>query len=319
MSRGAVPSATAPDASRGGVTSTRAILASLRPHQWTKNLVVFAALGLSKHLFDAGPLLRTLLGFALFCGLSGTVYLINDIVDVERDRLHPLKRLRPIASGALSLPLASSVALGLGALSLGLSALLGWPFLLCAAAYLASNLLYSFRLKEVVIVDVLSVSMGFVIRAIAGAVAIEAPLSEWLVICTILLSLFLTLSKRRHELTSLSDTASDHRKILAEYSPYLLDQMISVVTASCVTAYAFYTTAQETREKFQTNRLYWTIPFVLYGIFRYLYLVHQKEQGGSPTDVLLTDRPLLVAVALWALAIAVIVYTAPGAPMPLGR
>jgi len=319
MSRGAAPSATARDASRSGVASTRAILASLRPHQWTKNLVVFAALGLSKHLFDTGPLLRTLLGFALFCGLSGTVYLLNDIVDVERDRLHPLKRLRPIASGALSISMATGVALGLGALSVGLSALLGSRFLFCALAYLASNLLYSFKLKEVVIVDVLSVSLGFVIRAIAGAYTVGVDISEWLLICTLLLSLFLTLSKRRHELTSLSDTASDHRKILAEYSPYLLDQMISVVTASCVTAYAFYTTAQETREKFQTTRLSWTIPFVLYGIFRYLYLVHHKEQGGSPTDVLLTDRPLLVAVGLWALAIAVIVYTAPGAPMPLGK
>ena len=169
------------------------------------------------------------------------------------------------------------------------------------------------------ILDVLAISMGFVVRAVAGAVAIGVQISDWLLICTILLALFLTLSKRRHELTTLSDSAVGHRPTLQEYSPYLLDQMIAVVTASCVTAYAFYTTAQETRDKFQTDRLAWTLPFVLYGIFRYLYLVHRKEQGGSPTDMLLTDRPLLVDVFLWALAVVLIIYTARGVPVPLGR
>ncbi len=296
----------------------RALVQSLRPHQWTKNLVVFAALGLSKHLFEAEPLLRSLAAFVVFCGLSGTVYLVNDIADVERDRLHPRKRLRPIASGALALGTARLFAVALGIASLLGAARLSTAFLVCAAIYLALNLLYSFRLKEVVIVDVLAVSLGFVLRAVGGAAAIPVQISDWLLICTILLALFLTLCKRRHELVSLSEGAAQHRAILAEYSPYLLDQMIAVVTASCVTAYAFYTTAQETRDKFQTDRLTWTIPIVLYGIFRYLYLVHQKEQGGSPTDVLLTDRPLLLAVALWALAIVAIVYTAQGTPAPLG-
>jgi 4-hydroxybenzoate polyprenyltransferase len=296
-----------------------ALFVSLRPHQWTKNLVVLAALGLSKHLFEPRPLLRALLAFALFCGLSGAVYLLNDVADVEQDRIHPLKRRRPLASGALSLRTAATVAVLLGLACLGLSALLGRSFALCAAAYLALNLLYSFRLKEIVIVDVLAVSLGFVLRAVAGAVAIAVEISDWLLICTILLALFLVLAKRRHELTSLNLEAAGHRKILAEYSPYLLDQMIAVVTASCVTAYAFYTTAADTREKYQTDRLVWTLPFVLYGIFRYLYLVHRKEQGGSPSDVLLTDRPLLVAVALWAVTLVIIVYTAGGAPMPLGR
>jgi 4-hydroxybenzoate polyprenyltransferase len=296
----------------------RPFLLALRPNQWTKNLVVFAALALSKHLFEPGPLGRTTLAFAIFCLLSGTVYLVNDIVDVEQDRLHPRKRLRPIAGGALSIPGAAMGATVLGTASLLASLYLGGRFLLCAIAYVALNLLYSFFLKHVVVVDVLSVSLGFVVRAVAGAVVIGVQISEWLLICTILLALFLSLSKRRHELTSLSDAAREHRKILEEYSPYLLDQMIAVVTASCVTAYAIYTTAPETREKYQTDRLVWTLPFVLYGIFRYLYLVHQKEQGGSPTDVLLTDRPLLLALGLWALAIVVIVYTARGAPMPLG-
>lgn len=297
----------------------RQLLVSLRPHQWTKNLLVFAALALSKHLFETGPLLRTFVAFALFCGLSGTVYLLNDVADIERDRLHPRKRLRPVASGALSPRTAATAAVSLGLACLVASFVLGRAFAVAAAFYLVLNLLYSFRLKEVVIVDVLVVSIGFVIRAVAGAVAIGVQISDWLLICTILLALFLTLAKRRHELTSLSGSASSHRKILAEYSPYLLDQMIAVVTASCVTAYAFYTTVEETRRKYETDRLVWTLPFVLYGIFRYLYLVHQKEQGGSPSDVLLTDRPLLLAVGLWALAIVAIVYTAHGAPMPLGR
>lgn len=299
------------------MTPAAAFLRSLRPHQWTKNLVVFAALGFSKHLFEGPPLLQALLAFAIFCGLSGTVYLVNDVADVERDRLHPLKRLRPIASGQLS-PRAAALGaslLGLGCLAAATA--LGTGFLGCAAAYLVLNLAYSFRLKEIVILDVLAVSSGFVLRAAAGGLAIGVQISQWLLICTLLLALFLSLSKRRHEIVSLSGQASEHRAILAEYSPYLLDQMIAVVTASCLVAYAFYTTAPETREKFRTDQLGLTVPFVLYGIFRYLYLVHQKEQGGSPTDVLITDRPLLVNVALWALAVVLILYTAQGAPVPL--
>jgi len=292
---------------------------SLRPHQWTKNLMVFAAPALSKHLFEWGPLEKSVLAFVIFCALSGTVYLLNDVADLERDRLHPRKRLRPIASGALSPRAAALLALVLGLASLGLSALLGLPFVLCAGLYLALNVLYSFRLKEIVILDVLSVSLGFVLRAVAGGVAIGVLVSDWLLVCTLLLAMFLALAKRRHELVSLTTSATGHRKILAEYSPYLLDQMISVVTASCLTAYAFYTMAPDTVQKYRTEKLAWTIPFVLYGIFRYLYLVHQKEQGGSPTDILVTDRPLLLNVFLWAMALLWIVYSAGGNPMPLAR
>jgi 4-hydroxybenzoate polyprenyltransferase len=295
------------------------VLVSLRPHQWTKNLVLFAALAFSKHLFETEPLLQALLAFAVFCGLSGAVYLVNDVADRERDRMHPLKRLRPVASGVLSPQTAIGLAAFIALACLALSFLLGLPFAACAVLYLGLNLLYSFKLKEVVIVDVLAISSGFVLRAVAGAEAIRVDISQWLLICTILLALFLTLSKRRHELTTLSDSATGHRPTLQEYSPYLLDQMIAVVTASCLTAYAFYTTAQETRDKFQTDRLAWTLPFVLYGIFRYLYLVHRKEQGGSPTDVLLTDRPLLVDVFLWAVTVVLIIYTAKGLPVPLVR
>jgi 4-hydroxybenzoate polyprenyltransferase len=295
------------------------LITSLRPHQWTKNLVLFVPLALSKHLFEWPPGLRCLGAFGLFCGLSGTVYLVNDVCDYERDRQHPRKRLRPVASGALSRPAAAVAGGVIGTACVGLAFLLGRPFALCALVYLGLNLLYSFKLKEVVILDVLSLSLGFVLRAVAGAVAITVQFSDWLLVCTFLLALFLALAKRRHEIVTLSEAAVEHRRILAEYSPYLLDQMISVMTASCVTAYAFYTLSPDTLHKYETDRLSWTIPFVIYGIFRYLYLVHQKEQGGSPTDVLLTDKPLLLAVFLWAAAIVLIVYTAGGTPMPLGR
>jgi 4-hydroxybenzoate polyprenyltransferase len=295
----------------------RLLFASLRPHQWTKNLVVFAAwpLGtvegqLSKHLFDLEAAWRVLLAFGLFCGLSGAVYLLNDVADVERDRLHPRKRRRPIASGRLGRSTALATAALLTICGLLGSLILGPSFAKISLAYVVLNVFYSFWLKNVLIVDAITVSLCFVLRAVAGALAIAVEVSDWLLICTILFALFLTLCKRRHELTSLNDSAAEHRRILSEYSPYLLDQMIAVVTASCVTAYAFYTTAQQTIGKFHTHRLTWTIPFVLYGIFRYLYLVHRKDQGGSPTEILLTDRPLMIAVALWAMAIVIIVYTA---------
>ncbi len=297
---------------------SRALLVSARPHQWTKNLFVLAALAFSKHLFDSDAVARAVAAFLVFCVLSGATYLFNDLLDLEQDRRHPVKRLRPLASGALPVSVARSagVLLALGACLASLA--LGWRFALAAASYLLLSLAYSLVLKHVVIVDVLEVAIGFVLRAVAGALAIDVAFSDWLVVCTLLVALFLALAKRRHELVTLGDAAG-HRRILAEYSPYLLDQMISVVTASCLTAYAFYTLAPDTIEKYRTERLSLTIPFVIYGIFRYLYLVHRKEQGGNPSDLLLTDRPLLAAVALWALAVVTIVYTAHGVPMPRGR
>jgi 4-hydroxybenzoate polyprenyltransferase len=300
----------------GSVSLPRALLVSLRPHQWTKNLVVLAALAFSKHLFEQDAALRAGLALLIFCGLSSAAYLVNDLVDLDADRQHPTKSTRPLASGALPVPVARLAAALLALLALLGAAPLGAGFAIAALSYLALNFVYSFGLKHVVILDVLAISLGFVLRAVAGALAIQVVFSNWLLVCTILLALFLALAKRRHELVSLNDAAVSHRRILAEYSPYLLDQMIAVVTASCLTAYAFYTLAPETVEKYRTERLALTIPFVIYGIFRYLYLVHRREQGGSPSEVLLTDRPLLVAVALWAVVVVVIVYTAPGVPMP---
>jgi 4-hydroxybenzoate polyprenyltransferase len=292
------------------MSKLNALLISLRPHQWTKNFFVFAALIFDKHLFILPAVLRTFLAFIIFCALSGAVYLINDLADIARDRQHPRKRYRPIARGALSTGTVTTTAVLLIASALLSSALLGWIFILCATAYVALNLLYSYKLKNIVIVDAICVSFGFVIRPVAGAVAIPVRISDWLLICAMLLALFLTMCKRRHEITLLNAGAAEHRAILSEYDPYFLDQMIAVVTASSVTAYAIYTTAPETIDKFQTHKLTWTIPFVLYGIFRYLYLVHRKEQGGSPTDLLLTDRPLLIDMVLWGLTVVLILYTA---------
>lgn len=284
------------------------VLLSLRPAQWSKNLLVFAGLLFGRRLLDPAAVLDAGLAFVVFCGLSGAVYLVNDIADREADQRHPLKAQRPIASGALSVSTATAVALGLGVVCLAVSYVVGPAFSGVATAYLALQILYSFVLKDIVIIDVLTIAIGFVLRAVGGAVAVRVEISYWLLVCTILLALFIALAKRRHEIVLLSAGAASHRAILGEYSPYLLDQMIGVVTASTLISYVFYTISPETQAKFGTTWLGLTIPFPLYGIFRYLYLVHQREGGGSPADLLLTDRPLLACVALWALTVALIIY-----------
>jgi 4-hydroxybenzoate polyprenyltransferase len=284
------------------------LIVSLRPHQWTKNLVVFAGLIFGQRLFDSTSVIKAVSAFVLFCLMSGVVYLVNDIVDRRSDQQHPIKQRRPIASGALPLPVAFAAVIILGAVSLAGAAALGGAFALTAGSYLGLQVLYSGLLKHVVIVDVLTIAVGFVLRAVGGAVAVDVEISHWLLVCTILLALFIALAKRRHEIVLLADGASEHRPILGEYSAYLLDQMIGVVTASTLIAYVFYTISPETVTKFGTESLGFTIPFPLYGIFRYLYLVHRREGGGSPADLLLTDRPLLACVALWGIAVAIIIY-----------
>jgi 4-hydroxybenzoate polyprenyltransferase len=284
------------------------LLRSLRPAQWTKNLLVFAALIFAEKLFDPASLGAAFAAFADFCALSSAVYLINDVADRESDRQHPLKRFRPIAAGELPVPAALGAAAALGILGLGAAFFIGVQFGLVAAAYLALMVLYSGPLKHIVIIDVLTISIGFVLRAFAGAAAINVVISHWLFICTILLALFISLAKRRHELVLLADGASSHRKILGEYSSYLLDQMIVIVASATIIAYVFYTISPETVDKFHTASLELTIPFPLYGIFRYLYLVHRRDGGGSPADLLLTDRPLLACVLLWVSTVVLIIY-----------
>ena len=284
-----------------------ALVVSVRPRQWSKNLFVFAGLIFSHKLFteDAG---RAVAAFVIFCALSGVVYLLNDVVDRERDRAHPLKRLRPIASGALSPRAAVVAAVALGTTGLGAASALGRPFFLVAVTYVVLLALYSVWLKHVVLVDVLTVASGFVLRAVAGALAVDVEISGWLLICTILIALFLALGKRRHEYLTLDTAAARHRPVLAEYSASLLDQMIAVVTASTVTTYALYTMSPETVAKFHTHLLPATLPFVLYGIFRYLYLLYRRQLGGSPSELFLNDRALLVNTVLWMAAVLVIIY-----------
>jgi 4-hydroxybenzoate polyprenyltransferase len=308
-SRSAAPDAQMTFAAASGRRSLLSgLLVSLRPAQWTKNLLVFAGLVFSKQLFVRSAVLASVEAFALFCALSGVVYLVNDVLDRESDRRHPVKCRRPIAAGEVSTGTALRAAAALAATSLAAAFALGASFGATAALYLAVQALYSIRLKHVVIVDVLTLSLGFVLRAVAGAVVLNVAISHWLFVCTILLALFIAMAKRRHELVLLADGATSHRAILGEYSPYLLDQMIAVVTASTLIAYIFYTISPETQEKFGTMWLDLTIPFPLYGIFRYLYLVHQRDGGGNPADLLLNDRPLLACVTLWVIAVVLIIY-----------
>jgi 4-hydroxybenzoate polyprenyltransferase len=286
-----------------------AIVVSMRPRQWVKNLFVLAGLVFAQRLFtpSAWPALAA---FAIFCGLSGAIYLVNDVADRERDRLDPRKRARPVAAGRLPAGVAVGSAVVLVAGGLGLAALLSRAFLIAALAYVALLVAYSAWLKHIVLVDVIVVACGFVLRAVAGAVVIDVEMSGWLLICTILLALFLALGKRRYEYLTLDQDAVRHRPVLAEYSPALLDQMIAVVTASTVTAYALYTMSPETVAKFQTHLLPATLPFVLYGIFRYLYLLYQRHLGGNPSELLLGDRALLVNTVCWICSVLLIIYGA---------
>ena len=286
---------------------TLALFASLRPRQWVKNLFVLAGVIFSQQLLTP-RVWPALAAFAIFCGLSGAIYLFNDVADVDKDRLHESKRRRPVASGAL--PIGAAIGFGVLLLAGCLAAAfrLSPAFGLVALAYGVLLTAYSVWLKHLVILDVLTVAAGFVLRAVAGAVAVDAEISGWLLICTILIALFLALGKRRHEYRSLTGDAAAHRPILAEYSEGFLDQMISVVTASTVTTYALYTMSPETVAKFHTRLLPLTLPFVLYGIFRYLYLLYRRDLGGNPSDLLVTDRGLLLDALLWMLTTLAIIY-----------
>jgi len=277
----------------------KSIIKLMRPQQWVKNGVVLAGLIFSGQATNPHYQFISFLTLITFCLLASSIYILNDIVDINRDRQHPLKKNRPLAAGNLSVTFAGTIGLILALGGLLLARYIGSGLLYVAIIYLALNIAYSFLLKNIVIIDVMSIAAGFVLRALAGAIAIQVAFSNWLLITTFVLALFLGLGKRRHEIMFLESDASSHRKILDKYSPYLLDQLIGVVTASTVITYLFYTLSAEVRGKLHTDYLYVTIPFVIYGIFRYLYLVHKEEMGGSPTRLLLTDRPLLADVLLW--------------------
>ncbi len=288
------------------------IIKLMRPRQWTKNLIVFVAVIFSGRALVLVDAFHAILGFVIFCFLSSSVYILNDVTDAPYDRRHPEKRNRPIAAGKVSRGAGAFLFAAFAAASLTASFwFLGWKFGLCAVTYFVINLSYSFGVKRVVILDSVTIALGFVLRAIAGIYAIVSEpgqLSEWLLICTFFLALFLAFSKRRGEITDLSENAADHRPILASYSPKLIDEMIGVTTASSVMSYSLYTIWPGTVARLGTTKMIYTIPFVVYGIFRYLYLIYKKGQGAQPSAILITDRPLQVNILLYVAAVFFILY-----------
>ncbi|MDH7488399.1 MAG: decaprenyl-phosphate phosphoribosyltransferase [Anaerolineae bacterium] len=285
----------------------RLLIKSMRPKQWTKNVFVWAALVFDRKLFQTQYLLPTLAGFAIFCLLSSAVYLINDLVDIEHDRQHPVKRNRPLASGQLRKSVAVIAAVLIIVICVPTAFALNVQFGIISTAYLLLMIAYSFYLKNRVIVDVMTIAAGFVLRVAGGVVLVDVErFSPWLYICMTLLALFLGFSKRRHELALLAEGANNHRAILDEYSLRFLDEMINVVASSTVIAYSLYTFFAPNVPANHTMML--TIPFVLYGIFRYLYLIHIREEGGSPEELLLKDKPFFLNVVLFGIAVIVIMY-----------
>ncbi|HAW50525.1 TPA: decaprenyl-phosphate phosphoribosyltransferase [bacterium] len=287
---------------------SKCLIISMRPKQWIKNLFIFAALIFSQRLLELHSLFIVFLGFILFSLASSGGYIINDIIDLEKDRHHPIKSKRPIASGSLEKNFALSFAILLIAFSLGGAFLINTNFFVSIIFYLFLSLSYSVWLKKVVIIDIIALSFGFVIRVIAGALIIDVEMSLWLIICTVFLSLFLILAKRRHELVLLEDDASSHREILSEYSPSFIDEMISAITGATIIAYSLYAFSMRERYERYGDFLPITIPFVLYGIFRYLYLVHQKGRGGSPEIDITQDKPLLLNIFIWVISVLLIIY-----------
>lgn len=283
------------------------IFKTLRPKQWTKNGFIFAALIFDNKLFQIEPFLKTIIGFILLCVISGTVYLINDLIDIDKDRRHPTKKNRPLPSGQIPVKAAIAAAIVLPILGVPLSFWLDFNFGIVVAGYLGLQITYSLILKNIVIVDVLTIAAGFVLRVAGGVALVEAArFSPWLYVFTVLLALFLGLGKRREELALLKDQAHSTRSILNEYNLPFLDEMMAVVTAGTVMTYAFYTFSAPNLP--DNHLMMLTIPFVIYGIFRYLYVIHVQGNGGAPDEVLLTDRPLQISIGLFGLAVVIILY-----------
>ncbi len=300
-----------PDELKKEMRNKSPLLRLARPHQWTKNLLLLAPLIFSRHLFILHDTAMVLLGVVGFCAMASFAYALNDIIDREADRLNPEKRDRPIASGAVSIATATRFAFVLAAVGIAISCAIGGAFLLIALAYLALQFAYSLWAKRIVILDVIAVSAGFVIRAYAGGVAIHVDVSPWLVFITFSLALFLALARRRHELTILGGGAAAHRGALAHYNVRLIDQMLAIVAGTTLVGYMTYTASFEIEAKFGARYHHLavlTVPFVAFGILRYLYLVDKQNEGGDPARLLLEDRPLLICMTLWVLSEIVLLY-----------
>lgn len=285
-----------------------ALIETMRPKQWIKNLLVYAGALFSLKLFDPVSIGRATAAFFLFCMISGCVYIMNDVLDYKRDKVHPEKKKRPIPSGRLPRPVAMGALVVIFLVAFGVSFYLSIPFGIIALTYFIMNIAYSLKLKHVVIIDVMIIALGFVFRAVAGALVINVAFSHWLLICTMLLALFLAICKRRHELNLIKENAGKHRAVLEFYTPALVDQMTSVVTASALVSYALYTISPEVTEKMGTDKLIYTFPFVLFAIFRYLYLVMARNQGGSPEKVFLKDPAMIIDLFLWIATVVTILY-----------
>ncbi|MEI8134275.1 MAG: decaprenyl-phosphate phosphoribosyltransferase [bacterium] len=290
----------------------------LRPKQWIKNLFVFAALVFSHHLLEWDFTKLALLGFILFSATASTIYIINDIVDRDRDKLHPKKKHRPIPSGNISIGSAITTAILILGIAIPASFNLPYRFGFCLAIYFIMNLTYSIFLKEVVLIDVFVIAIGFMLRVVGGAFVIDVPISSWLILTTMFLSLFLAVAKRRGELVMLerqsengNNPSAPTRKVLEHYSVEFTEQLCTICAAGFVISYALYTVSDRTVKIFGTENLIFTTPFVLYGIFRYLYLLHKKNLGESPTEVVLTDIPMILNFVAYAIAMFFIIYFRP--------
>jgi 4-hydroxybenzoate polyprenyltransferase len=313
-SREPVSDALAPKREREGTYSVP-YLRILRPYQWTKNLIIFAAVLFSPTQIARDPdvWVKILQAFAAFCLMSGAVYVINDIFDLNGDRVHPEKKKRPLASGQVSLSFAWTYGILIAALALVWGFLLETAFGWVLAAYFVINLVYSIGIKKAVILDILFLSMGFVLRALGGVLVLShlMPhfyLSSWLALCALLLSLFLVLGKRRHEIVMLEGNAAEHRAILGHYTVPFIDQLIGIVCAATIMSYCLYTISEDTQQLYHTKNLFFTVPFVIFGVFRYLYLIYKKTEGGDPSRLLFRDLPTLINVVLWIATAATVVY-----------
>jgi len=284
------------------------LLELMRPSQWVKNAFVFAPLLFSQRFFELNYLLAAASAFAAFCLAASAAYAFNDMMDRERDRQHPLKRMRPVAAGRASVRAATWLAIGSLVASVAVGGALGWRFLAILGSFLLLQVAYSTVMKTVVVLDVVALAAGFVLRAAAGVVAVDAHMSPWLFVCTFLLAMFLGFGKRRHELALLGTQAGGHRAVLGRYDARLLDQAVAIVSVSTVVVYTLYTLSPEVRTKLGTDRLYLTVPFVVFGVFRYLFLIYGRREGGNPTAALLGDVPLQVGIAGWIGTVFLLLY-----------
>lgn len=284
------------------------ILISARPKQWTKNLIIFAALVFSKNIFNPDLLIKAVIAFIDFCILSSGLYIINDFIDIKIDKNHPLKSKRPLALGTFKKEMALFISITMLVLGLFLAAILNYRYLSIAIMFVVINLAYSLCIKHMVILDVMTIALSFILRAVGGAEAISVAISGWLLVCTLLLALFLGFSKRLAEFNRHGENRRNLRKVLEHYSGVLLNQLITVTAASAITAYAIYTMSEETVSKFHTTNLKYTLPFVIYGIMRYMYIIHRKEGGEVPEDALLCDRMISLNILFYFLAVVIILY-----------